>query len=307
MTRMLRIFRRYQKKHVDNPGTHPFYQEWGQHDQVFYAATRQFSTAALPSLTSIRYVIQGGYTHHSGNVPFRLRAGDCLISRPGSPYAVEIDSLVPVMTLEVHYSHSTARELSLDANNNSVEEILDPGDKPLPEIIDRIEQPDADFLNRIRQLMASTIDSGSTSTLAARTNADGLLLDVLRRQSGNEKEWQRLSAARASTRKELYRRLVRARDYLLCHFDKKINIEEVSQVACLSRFHFQRLFREAFGISVYQMMMTRRLQWAQSQLRTGESVTAVSRQSGFAHESSFSRAYKRQYGYSPRHTVAHRK
>src|SRR5262249_4986124 len=69
--------------------------------------------------------------------------------------------------------------------------------------------------------------------------------------------------ARPATRAEMYRRLHRARDFLESCFDQPLTVAGVARVASLSPFHFQRLFREAFGRTPMQYLQARRLAVAQ--------------------------------------------
>ena len=56
-----------------------------------------------------------------------------------------------------------------------------------------------------------------------------------------------LKAAKPSTRRELYRRLERARGFLHDHDDRNVTLAEMASVAGLSQFHLARYFKSAFG------------------------------------------------------------
>ena len=64
---------------------------------------------------------------------------------------------------------------------------------------------------------------------------------------------------RASTREEMYRRLYRARDFLYSCFREPVSVADAAHVAAMSPFHFQRMFKSAFGISPMQFVRKRRL------------------------------------------------
>ena len=57
--------------------------------------------------------------------------------------------------------------------------------------------------------------------------------------------------------------ILRARDYLHSHISNNISLEELSDVAGLSRFHFCRLFRQEVGVSASTYQTQLRCQGAQ--------------------------------------------
>ncbi|HUJ12452.1 MAG TPA: AraC family transcriptional regulator [Thermoanaerobaculia bacterium] len=106
---------------------------------------------------------------------------------------------------------------------------------------------------------------------------------------------------RASTREEMYRRLYRARDFLHCCFAEPVSVSDAAAIAAMSPFHFQRMFKIAFGITPMQFVQRRRLERARQLLiQTDEPVTAVCLSVGFESLGSFSTLFKRTFGLSPR-------
>ena len=53
---------------------------------------------------------------------------------------------------------------------------------------------------------------------------------------------QSLSAIRPGKRQELYRRLSWGRDFIQSNYRQQITIDEMASAACLSKYHFIRLF-----------------------------------------------------------------
>src|SRR5262249_49506327 len=67
----------------------------------------------------------------------------------------------------------------------------------------------------------------------------------------------------------------------------------------LSPYHFARAFKRSFGASPHRYHMTRRIEHAKALLRD-RSVTEVALAVGFAETSSFSAAFRRMTGATPR-------
>ena len=111
---------------------------------------------------------------------------------------------------------------------------------------------------------------------------------------------ERLPALRQSTREELCERLMRARSFIDANYTRDLPLAEVAQVALLSKNHFLRSFKLAFGVTPHQYIVTRRLDHARNALIEGnKTVSNICRDVGFESLGSFSWVFKRHYGLSP--------
>ncbi|NUM81792.1 helix-turn-helix transcriptional regulator [bacterium] len=109
-----------------------------------------------------------------------------------------------------------------------------------------------------------------------------------------------IRAQKKSTRDELYRRLHIARDYLDSCYQGTITLENLSMIACLSRYHLLRHFKMCFGITPHQYLMQRRIKEAGILLKTTKlSFSEICGFVGFEDRSSFSRLFKAFYKQTP--------
>ena len=98
----------------------------------------------------------------------------------------------------------------------------------------------------------------------------------------------------------LVRRLLRAKDLVDAYFADQIDVEDMADAACLSRAHFSREFRRAFGESPHTYLLTRRLERAAAMLRTTDrSVADICVSVGLQSVGSFTTSFTRTYGKSP--------
>jgi AraC family transcriptional regulator len=90
-------------------------------------------------------------------------------------------------------------------------------------------------------------------------------------------------------------------DYIDRHLDDRLSIEHLSDLACCSRFHFQRQFSAYVGISVTRYIQLLRLRRASYQLAFTERqrIIDIGLQAGFENPESFTRAFKRCFGQTP--------
>lgn len=99
---------------------------------------------------------------------------------------------------------------------------------------------------------------------------------------------------------EVHERLCRARQFIDDSYHLPLDLAAISNQACLSRYHFLRLFRDAFETTPHQYLIQRRIERAKELLR-GRSltVTDVCFEVGFESLGSFSSLFRRCVGDAP--------
>jgi len=79
----------------------------------------------------------------------------------------------------------------------------------------------------------------------------------------------------------------------------RLDLEELSRLAGLSREHLCRSFRAAFGISPFQLLRARRTALARALVSQGTSLAEAAAMAGFADQSHMTRWFQRIYGVTP--------
>ena len=96
------------------------------------------------------------------------------------------------------------------------------------------------------------------------------------------------------------RRLQRVLDYIEASVGLDIKLEELAAQACLSPFHFSRLFREATGLSPHRYVIDRRVQAARQELaRNNLSLVEIALQFGFGSQANFTRVFRKATSLTP--------
>ena len=96
------------------------------------------------------------------------------------------------------------------------------------------------------------------------------------------------------------RHLLRAKDLADLRYAEPLGVDDMASAAGLSRAHFSREFRRAFGESPHAYLLTRRLERAAALLRTTDrSVTDICMSVGLQSVGSFTTSFTRAFGESP--------
>lgn len=256
------------------------------------------------SRLSVRWVVDGRYTYEVDRERFVLEPGRFLILNDGQ-----------------YYNAATSRGIAADCFTIS----FDAG--VLSDVLAALSQRDEWLLNnpfggnRSREtgfLVNTYPIEGEFQTLLERfglvsrggvspTALDELFYLLMRQLLASQRrvlsEVSNIPSAKKSTREELYRRVSRAREFLRANALEELRIETIAAAANLSPFHFLRTYREAFGVSPHQDILSLRLDRAcELMSRDKFSLGRVAIESGFNNLSSFSKAFRQRFGTAPSQT-----
>lgn len=91
-----------------------------------------------------------------------------------------------------------------------------------------------------------------------------------------------------------------AQVYIQNHLDGDITLEEIANEACLSLYHFHRIFTSYVGESIYGYIKRLRIERAASELMwKNDPIVEVAKRAHFKNSASFSKAFKEYFGESP--------
>lgn len=119
----------------------------------------------------------------------------------------------------------------------------------------------------------------------------------------NNKQFQQLndiSTVRNATKTELIRRVYLSVDFIHAHYTKQITLDQLADVAMLSKFHFLRVFKSLFKLSPHQYIKHIRLQKATELIKKEDlPLYVVASQVGIENGSSLSRMMYQLTGQRP--------
>lgn len=218
---------------------------------------------------------------------FRLAPGDLLLINPLELHRPMVDSESAiyeriVLWINKDFLRETSPELV---------RCFDPAEPNHTNLIHLSSARRSAVMARLEDLVREHHSTEFGSELAAR----GLFLQFM-------VELNRMAQrAKAPRSKQGVSPLVaQALAYITEHSAEELSLEQIAHELYVSKYHLSHTFRQEVGVSIYRYIMLRRLLTARQLLSGGMSAGDVCTACGFSDYSSFYRAFKAEYGTSPR-------
>jgi AraC-like DNA-binding protein len=262
------------------------------------ATTREYRVENYRTTLSLKSVTQGQALYRTRQGMYRVDDSVFLLLNEGQEYSMQIKPGFRTETLCPFFQPGLVSHVARVRQLSQTRQL----DQPVPisgvyEVRERLYAKDgrvAACLHALEQSAKAPVAWLEDQFLRLAEALVELTSDEARREAA-------FPGARPATRAEMYRRLHRARDYLESCYDQPLTVAAIARVASLSPFHFQRLFREAFGRTPMQYLQARRLAVAQRLLAsTDRPVTDICFDVGFESLGAFSWLFRRRLGLSPK-------
>ncbi|MCT2194114.1 AraC family transcriptional regulator [Paenibacillus sp. p3-SID1389] len=89
--------------------------------------------------------------------------------------------------------------------------------------------------------------------------------------------------------------------YIMEHYNETVPLKTLSKLACLSVFHFSRIFKQTFDLTPHQFQIRYRMEKAKELMIFHRlSLSTIAEKVGYSNIYSFSKAFKQVEGMSPR-------
>ena len=271
----------------------------GTDNVILQARARRHHVESYAGPLSIKTVLAGQVTWMVGGRELVVDRSSFLILAAGERYSLNIHAAQPVETCCAFFSPGFVEQVALDATS-PLEQALDCPDCAAPAL------PYLSALHGDREQALV----GHVQSLAQRCRRelapsgfeqDFLLLaeKLLHFYRQIREQAVRVPAMRASTRQELFRRLLLGREYIHSQSSGPLSLETVARAAGVSQFHFHRGFTQAFEQTPHAYITALRLDLAGQMIASGTRVLDACLEVGFSSPSAFSRLFRSHFGEAP--------
>jgi AraC family transcriptional regulator len=162
------------------------------------------------------------------------------------------------------------------------------------EVIEKYDEADSVVRSVGMALLSELESNGLSSNLYADSLANVLAIQLLRNYTASHIRLSQRTGGLSG------RKLFEVKRFIAENYTRELSLEELAQVAGISRFHFAREFKKMTGASPHQYLLNLRIQHAKTLLQNSEMpLIEIGLQSGFSHQSHFTRLFRKFTGTTP--------
>lgn len=267
---------------------------------VINTTTRAEYRTDIQGTLSIFSSNKGTGHYAADNCKVAVGSDTFFISNEDQCYSIDIQQTKAVETFNIHFSTQMLRKLQ-PALLLKHEQLLD-GDEHISNEVNfynKLYWKDDVFRSIVSLLQQKSAD-GELNDMMTDEILSSLLEHLHTEQLGFTRKANSLFAAKETTRSEVLNRLCMATDYIYEYYASNIALDDLAVIACLSKFHFLRLFKEVHKQTPYQYITRIRLSKAVQLLKASTlSINEIAWAVGYEDSSTFCRSFKRRHNYWP--------
>lgn len=272
---------------------------------LVFSSLREYYQPVKSEGFAIKYVVEGIERYKLNNKNYPIETGKYLLTNDTYEGSVEIEA------------NKNVKGICININPQIIAEVLASNKRPDTAYTDNelgqyftsmhfLENQYTDTETNLGKLLKELttkvhqdeVDRDNISTELFYTISEKIIED----QTPVFRQLQAIPSLKPATKKDLYRRLLRGKDFIDTGFIFPLSIETIAQEACMSEYHFFRLFKLVFGLSPNQYLIQKRLEHGWNiLLQDRYSVSTAAIESGFSDIHAFSKAFKKHFGVSPSH------
>ena len=274
---------------------------WGRENCVMLRRARRAELGPRIHTLSVRASWGGTELCRVGGREIGVDDDNFLILNHGRNYSSALRATHPMESLVICFRPGLA-EAACGAMAASLDTALANGPTvPVaePEFIENLQPHDRCITPVLRFIRAHALQ-GLDDESWYEEQLHFLLERMQRHRSELQERVDELRLARAPTRREVFRRIGYATDFMQTQYARSIDLDEIAKVACLSKYHFLRLFALVHGMTPFSYLQRKRARVALRLLRTTAfTVAEVACSVGFGQRTTVLRQIRRWTGLRP--------
>ncbi len=243
--------------------------------------------------------------HHDFYECYLFLSGDVTYLIEGKSYQLKPGDIILINSRELHQAYINSKETAYERFvlwiNPAFLRLLSTEATDLTQCFERpgrknVLRVDAEWQQSIRMLMNKLIFlenfQGTGEDLLYRAYITELMV-YLSNLTFNDHVRFDVDVKKSS-------RIDRILEYINSHLEEDITIDALSEYSYLSKFHLSREFKKHTGTTLHRYILQKKLIAAKEFILKDVPITQVYEQCGFGDYSNFFRAFKKEYGMTPR-------
>lgn len=260
------------ERHLPSDEVNRCFEEERRRLQVFAFETRRLRVDRHAGNFSLKFVTRGRENYHIDRAVVGLDPGKMLLVNEGETYESSIPDLTTAAVscfLPEALSRDEPEIVPVPFRASALLQQL------MADLVHHLSAPLSLNACVVREVVTEMTTIAVTDNLAVFR--PGMLPAVERRE----------------TRRDLVARVVRARDLIEDRHGVRVTLDELAREACLSKFHFLRVFADVFGSTPLSYANRVLLRWAHAVREQGVPVKRIAQVTGYSSPSALQRALRR--------------
>ena len=248
---------------------HWFNSKWGRENCIIWGRSRRAQFGPCAHGLSIRTAWGGQERCEFDGRTVAVDDDSFLILNNGRVCATQIESTQPVESFSIYFRPGLV-ERAYGAMTLSIESALAQGDAVIERSARFMEclQPHDKHVSPVLRFIRIHLLRGVDDEAWYDEQLQFLLERMLAHREKLLQRIHELRVVRTTTRREIYRRISLATDFLHSNYTQPTSLDALSRAACLSKYHFLRLFTLVHGITPHQYLQRKRTNAALRLLQT---------------------------------------
>ena len=245
----------------------------------------------------IKYVASGEETYYANGKKFMVREGEYIIGNDFTKSIVQInqDKVVEGICIDISTQiiSDVAEYYDLQASNLKEFLLSDQF------FVNRYNVKNTSIGYSLSEINKKIKNGSFANSLQEQELFYSLAESIITDQRFIFDHLNNLDFKKNITNEEVFRSILQAKNFIDEHITENLSLDEISLNIGISKYHFIRVFKQAFGVSPYQYQKRIRLDRAKLDITKGVSILETAIKYGFSDVPTFSKAFKQQFNLTP--------
>jgi AraC-like DNA-binding protein len=245
----------------------------------------------------IKYVASGEETYYANGKKFMVREGEYIIGNDFTKSIVQINQEKVVEGICIDISTQIVSDVAeyYDLQASNLKEFL------LSDqfFVNRYNVKNTSIGYSLSEINKKIKNGSFANSLQEQELFYSLAESIITDQRFIFDHLNNLDFKKNITNEEVFRSILQAKNFIDEHITENLSLDEISLNIGISKYHFIRVFKQAFGVSPYQYQKRIRLDRAKLDITKGISILETAIKYGFSDVPTFSKAFKQQFNLTP--------